>query len=158
MSDEELEQIRRRKLLSMQNRVSDEQRQAQAEQQMEAQKQALLSKILTPEARQRLNNLKMVKAEFAEQLELQLIQMAQTGKLPIPLSDAWFSFNRASEKQKSQGYEKMARVKPPAKKLRLAKAGKEAKSVPTWVIARTDGKVRTNPKQRRNWRTRKIKA
>ncbi len=88
MSDEELDQIRRRKLLSMQNRVSDEQRQAQAEQQMEAQKQALLSKILTPEARQRLNNLKMVKAEFAEQLELQLIQMAQTGKLPIPLSDA----------------------------------------------------------------------
>jgi programmed cell death protein 5 len=88
MSDEELEHIRRRKLLSMQNRVSDEQRQAQAEQQMEAQKQALLSKILTPEARQRLNNLKMVRAEFAEQLELQLIQMAQTGKLPIPLSDA----------------------------------------------------------------------
>ncbi len=52
----------------------------------------------------------------------------------------------------------MARVKPTAKKLRLAKAGKEASSVPTWVIARTDGKVRTNPKMRRNWRTRKIKA
>jgi programmed cell death protein 5 len=30
----------------------------------------------------------MVKAEFAEQIEMQLIQMAQTGKLPIPLSDA----------------------------------------------------------------------
>jgi programmed cell death protein 5 len=30
----------------------------------------------------------MVKAEFTEQLELQLIQLAQTGKLPIPLSDA----------------------------------------------------------------------
>lgn len=88
MSDEELEQIRKRKLFSMQQRMGDEQRQAQAEQQMETQKQALLSKILTPEARQRLNNLKMVKAEFAEQLELQLIQMAQTGKLPIPLSDA----------------------------------------------------------------------
>jgi large subunit ribosomal protein L39e len=52
----------------------------------------------------------------------------------------------------------MARVKPTGKKLRLAKAGKEAQSVPTWVIARTDGKVRTNPKMRRNWRTRKIKA
>ena len=88
MSDEELNQIRRRKLLSMQNRVSDEQRQAQEESQLEAQKQALLSKILAPEARQRLNNLKMVKREFAEQIELQLIQMAQTGKLPIPLSDA----------------------------------------------------------------------
>ena len=88
MTDEELEQIRKRKLLSMQQRVSDEQRQAQAEAQLDAQKQALLSKILTPEARQRLNNLKMVKPEFIEQIELQLIEMAQTGKLPIPLSDA----------------------------------------------------------------------
>ena len=88
MSDEELEQIRKRKLLSMQQRISDEQRQAQEEAQLEAQKQALLAKILAPEARQRLNNLKMVKPEFAEQIELQLIQMAQTGKLPVPLSDA----------------------------------------------------------------------
>jgi programmed cell death protein 5 len=88
MSDEELDQIRKRKLLSMQNRMSDEQRQVQAQQQMEAQKQALLSKILAPEARQRLSNLKMVKKEFAEQIEMQLIEMAQTGKLPIPLSDA----------------------------------------------------------------------
>jgi large subunit ribosomal protein L39e len=52
----------------------------------------------------------------------------------------------------------MARVKPTAKKLRLAKAGREASGVPTWVIARTDGKARNNPKQRRNWRTGKIKA
>jgi programmed cell death protein 5 len=88
MSDDELEQIRKRKLLSMQSRVSDEQRQAQAEQQMEDQKQALMAKILTPEARQRLNNLKMVKKDFVENIEMQLIEMAQTGKLPIPLSDA----------------------------------------------------------------------
>lgn len=88
MSDDELDQIRKRKLLSMQQRVSDEQRQAQEESQLEAQKQALLAKILAPEARQRLNNLKMVKPEFAEQIELQLISMAQAGKLPIPLSDA----------------------------------------------------------------------
>jgi programmed cell death protein 5 len=87
MSDDELENIRKRKLLSMQNRVSDEQRQAQAEEKIEAQKQALLRQILSPEARQRLNNLKMVRADFAEQIELQLIQMAQMGKLPIPLSD-----------------------------------------------------------------------
>jgi len=87
MSDDELDQIRKRKLSSLQHRVSDEQRQAQAEQQLEAQKQALLAKILAPEARQRLNNLKMVKSEFAEQIEMQLIEMAQSGKLPIPLSD-----------------------------------------------------------------------
>jgi len=87
MSDDELEQIRKRKLLSMQTRMGEEQRQAQAEQQIEQQKQALLAKILSPEARQRLNNLKMVKREFTEQIELQLIEMAQSGRLPIPLSD-----------------------------------------------------------------------
>jgi programmed cell death protein 5 len=87
MSDEELEEIRRRKLLAMQQR-EDGQKQVQAERQLEAQKQALLRQILSPEARQRLTNLKMVKPEFTDQLELQLIQLAQTGKLPLPLSDA----------------------------------------------------------------------
>jgi programmed cell death protein 5 len=88
MSDEELEAIRRRKLLGLQQKMTDEQRQAQAEQQLEMQKQELLRQILSPEARQRLANLKMVKPEFTEQLELQLIQLAQAGKLPIPLTDA----------------------------------------------------------------------
>ena len=51
----------------------------------------------------------------------------------------------------------MARNKPTAKKRRLSKAGKQKKPVPTWVIQRTAGRVRTNPKRRR-WRQRKIKA
>jgi programmed cell death protein 5 len=88
MSDEELEELRRRKLLALQQKISEEQRQAQTEQQVELQKQALLRKILTPEARQRLTNLKMVRPDFTEQLELQLIQLAQQGKLQIPLTDA----------------------------------------------------------------------
>jgi programmed cell death protein 5 len=87
MSDEELEELRRKKLLALQQKVAEEQRQAQAEQQLELQKQALLRKILTPEARQRLTNLKMIKPEFTDQLELQLIQLAQTRKLPVPLTD-----------------------------------------------------------------------
>jgi programmed cell death protein 5 len=88
MSDEELDEIRRRKLLAMQQRMGDDQKQAQMERQLEAQKQALLRQILSPEARQRLTNLNMIKPQFTEQLELQLIQLAQAGKLPIPLSDA----------------------------------------------------------------------
>ena len=87
MSDEELEELRRRKRSSLQRQVSDEQRNAQMEQQMEQQKQALLRNILSTEARQRLTNLKMVKPEFTDQLELQLIQLAQQGKIPIPLGD-----------------------------------------------------------------------
>ena len=88
MSDEELEAIRRKKLSQYQQRASEEQRQVQAEKEIEAQKEALLRQILSPEARQRLTNLKMVKREFTEQLELQIIQLAQLGKIPIPLSDA----------------------------------------------------------------------
>jgi large subunit ribosomal protein L39e len=51
----------------------------------------------------------------------------------------------------------MTRNKPTAKKRRLAKAGKEKKAVPTWVVAKTAGKVRTNPK-RRQWRRTKLRA
>jgi programmed cell death protein 5 len=87
MSDEELEAIRRRKLRAMQQKAGEEQKPSQ-EEQLEAQKQALLRQLLSPEARQRLTNLKMIKPEFTEQLELQIIQLAQTGKLQIPLSDA----------------------------------------------------------------------
>ena len=87
MSDVELDAIRKKKLLSLQKRSTDDQKQSQ-ESQLEAQKQALLKQILSPEARQRLTNLNMVKPEFTEQIELQLIQLAQAGKLPIPLSDA----------------------------------------------------------------------
>ncbi|MEM2947714.1 MAG: DNA-binding protein [Candidatus Bathyarchaeia archaeon] len=87
MTEEELEELRQKKLLALQRKIAEEQRKAQMEQQLEMQKQAILKSILTPEARQRLANLKLVKPEFTAQLELQLIQLAQTGKLPIPLTD-----------------------------------------------------------------------
>lgn len=87
MSDDELEEIRRRRLLELQRKVAEDQRNVQMQQQLELQKQALLRSILTPEARQRLANLKMVRPEFTSQLELQLIQLAQQGKIPIPLTD-----------------------------------------------------------------------
>lgn len=85
--DEELEDIRKRRMLQLQRKLANEQQRMQMAQQVEQQKQALLRQILAPEARQRLNNLKMVKPEFAAQLELQLIQLAQSGRLNIPLND-----------------------------------------------------------------------
>ncbi|TLM99207.1 50S ribosomal protein L39e [bacterium] len=51
----------------------------------------------------------------------------------------------------------MARNKPTAKKRRLAKVGKQRQAVPTWVIGKTRGRVRTNPK-RGHWTRSKIKA
>ena len=87
MSEDELDALRKRRMLELQQRMVDEQQQAQAKQQLEGQKQALLRRILTPEARSRLTNLNMVKPEFTQQLELQLIQLAQQGRINIPLTD-----------------------------------------------------------------------
>jgi programmed cell death protein 5 len=87
MSEDEMEQLQRRRLLELRQRLAKEQQQAQVQQQIEVQKQTLLRRILTPDARRRLTNLKMVKQEFAQQLELQLIQLAQQGKMSIPVTD-----------------------------------------------------------------------
>jgi len=87
-SDEELELLRERRRAELQRAMGNEQKRAQLQQQIEQQKQAILRRILTPEARQRLKNLSMVKPEFAEQVELQLIQLAQSSKINIPITDA----------------------------------------------------------------------
>ncbi len=86
-SDEELEALRRRRMAEMQRAAVDDQRRAQAQQQVERQKASILRQILTPEARQRLTNIRMVKPEFAEELEMQLIQLAQQGRLQNQVTD-----------------------------------------------------------------------
>lgn len=86
-SDEELEALRRRRLAEMQRAATDDQRRAQQQQAVERQKQAVIRRILTPEARQRLTNIRMVKPEFADELEMQLIQLAQSGRLRGQVTD-----------------------------------------------------------------------
>jgi len=87
LEEGEIEELRRRKMLELQQRIAQEQQRAQMQQQIEIQKQAILRRILTPEARQRLNNLKMVKPDFTNALEIQLIQLAQAGKVQTPITD-----------------------------------------------------------------------
>ncbi|MEA2089758.1 MAG: DNA-binding protein [Thermoproteota archaeon] len=87
MSEEELEELRRRRLLQIQQQLAQQQRQAQIQQEVEKQKQAVLRRILTHAARQRLTNLKMVKPNFTAQLELELIQLAQQRRISIPITD-----------------------------------------------------------------------
>jgi programmed cell death protein 5 len=79
----ELEELKRRRMLQLRKQLMEQEKRAR----MEAQKQAALRVILTPEARQRLANIKLVRPTFAEQLELQLIQAAQSGRIKLPVSD-----------------------------------------------------------------------
>ena len=73
--------------MELQRQLAQEQQKAEAQRQLEIQKQILMRRILTSKARQRLANLKMIKPEFASQLEAQLIQMAQQGRINIPITD-----------------------------------------------------------------------
>ncbi len=52
-----------------------------------AQKEQILKQVLTPEARSRLNNIKMVKPELSDMVEQYLIGMATQGKIPGQISD-----------------------------------------------------------------------
>ncbi len=86
--EEEIEELRRRKMLELRARVEEQQRQAEQRRQYEIQKKLAIQQIMTPEARSRLANIRTAKPEFAEQLELQLIQLAQAGRLGSKITDA----------------------------------------------------------------------
>jgi len=87
----DLEEIRRRKMLELQQRAQQQaveaEKEEQLRQQFEIQKRQLLMKILTPEARSRLANLRLTRPEFVEQIELQLIQLAQAGQIRSKITD-----------------------------------------------------------------------
>lgn len=86
--EEEMDELRRRKMLELQTKLQEQQRQEELRQQYEAQKRLAMQQILTPEARSRLANIRAAKPEYAEQIELQLIQLAQTGRLKSQITDA----------------------------------------------------------------------
>jgi programmed cell death protein 5 len=96
MSD--LDEIRQKRMAELQAQQAAAQNQAQqqamaqaqqqeAQAQFEAQKKQILGQIMTPEARQRLANLKLTKPELVNQIELQLIQSAQAGSLRGKVTD-----------------------------------------------------------------------
>ena len=87
MSDDELEAIRQRKEAQLRDQALREQANEQQQAEVQAQKEALLRQILTPEARARLTNVRMVKPQFAEQIEMQLIQLASSGRLKDRVTD-----------------------------------------------------------------------
>ncbi|MCK5024742.1 MAG: DNA-binding protein [Thermoplasmata archaeon] len=86
--DQELEDIRRKKLEELQQaQVSEEVQEAQKEQ-YDQQRQVALRKILTPEARERMARLRIARPDFAQAVEDQLIMLATSGQLNTVIDDA----------------------------------------------------------------------
>ncbi|MEM4021662.1 MAG: DNA-binding protein, partial [Nitrososphaerota archaeon] len=83
MSDEELEKLKAARMAELQRKMAEEEERLRRE----AERQAAMRVILTPEARQRLANLRLVKPELVAQLEEQLIQLANSGRVSLPITD-----------------------------------------------------------------------
>ncbi len=82
-TDEELEAIRARKAEELRRRLEEERRRKE----LESQREALLRRILTSEARARLTNLKLVRPEIARAVEDYLIQLVNAGRLTPPIGE-----------------------------------------------------------------------
>ena len=83
--EEELEELRQRKMEQLKDRQGGEGQQEEAReaqrQQAEAQREAMLKQALTDGARKRLNTVKMSKPQFGEKVEQQVVALAQSGRL-----------------------------------------------------------------------------
>ena len=91
MGDDELAELRRRRLEQLQRQSMDQQameEELRRKQQAEAQIAHSLLRLLETEARARLADIRLTKHEFARAIEQQLVALAQSGRLKQKITDA----------------------------------------------------------------------
>ena len=85
---DDIEAIRKKKLRQLQDQaLSQEEFQEEQQQEFDEQKKQALRAILTDDARERLGRIKAARPELAENLENQLIMLAQSGRLKNKIND-----------------------------------------------------------------------
>lgn len=90
MSEDELAAIRAKKMAEMQQQAAYQEEEVQRREQENAQIHMLIMQILEPEARERLNTIRLTKPDFARGIEQQLISLAQSGRLQSKITDVQF--------------------------------------------------------------------
>jgi programmed cell death protein 5 len=88
IDDDELDAIRRRKLMELQQAQDQAMAHQQMREQQQAQKQTILRQILSPEARERLGRIELAYPDLADSIENQLIALAQSGRVQRVIDDA----------------------------------------------------------------------
>jgi programmed cell death protein 5 len=85
---DDIEAIRKKKLRELQQQAySQEELEEEQQKELEDQKKVILRAILTDDARERLGRIRAARPEMAENLENQLIMLAQQGRLKNKIND-----------------------------------------------------------------------
>jgi programmed cell death protein 5 len=86
--DDDLEALKKKRMRELQQQAaSQEEFQQDQQQEFEDQKKLAMRAILTDNARERLGRIKAARPEMAENLENQLIMLAQSGRLKNKIND-----------------------------------------------------------------------
>jgi programmed cell death protein 5 len=91
MGDDELSELRRRRIEQLQRQQMDDramEEELNRQKEVESRIQMILKQILEPDARERLNRIKLTKPDFAKAVEQQLVVLAQSGRIRERITDA----------------------------------------------------------------------